>query len=252
MKSIINRVVFLIMIGALALFTYTGLKMVDDDTRMLRQQMYELDKKVNSLSNLQAAMTERNELLDRHIIFTRNAVSRLSELDMRLNEMDVFFELYKDVQDEATRNHQDETERKLNELYEEIDEVKTSATGGFGVLTGELIVPEPIVEVREDIVEEVEAPIREPIVVDNTIRECPSIDRSVNLGEYITKITFSRDVRLVIAYDISQGRVVAAKIMEGKANSRLFKALRVYLDDAIIYNENIEASDCRLPIRINV
>ena len=115
MKSIINRVVFLIMIGALALFTYTGLKMVDDDTRMLRQQMYELDKKVNSLSNLQAAMTERNEILDRHIIYTRNAVSRLSELDMRLNEMDVFFELYKEVQDEATRNHQDETERKLNE-----------------------------------------------------------------------------------------------------------------------------------------
>jgi|GEM_PF-4475108 len=243
MKNIIDRVVTLIIMIGVFLFSYVGLTMVDDDARMLRVQLNEQAATIKNLTNDHILMTERVDGIFSNLSMYRVSLNTLRiELETVNNNIDNFI-LH---QDDATSRLLEADER-LNELTEMIDDIETSATGGFGVLTGSLVIGVEEEPLMEEILEP--QPIQE---TDTTIRECPQINREINLGNYIKNISFSRSVRVVISYDVWDGVLTDTRILEGRASSKLMKALTDYLSDAIVYNKDIQINNCTLPIRIEI
>jgi len=78
---------------------------------------------------------------------------------------------------------------------------------------------------------------------------CPSPDRSVDFGRYISKISFNRDVRFTIDFDIQDGQITN-QVFSKKINTNLKKAVAKYLNDSLDTTNN--ASSCSLPFAIEV
>lgn len=125
---------------------------------------------------------------------------------------------------------EDQTEKQI--------EQEDTATGGFGVLTGQHVLPIYNEEEEQDLLN----------------KSCPKIDRSVNLGNYISNITFNRDVKVVLNYNITRGVVENVRVIEGRATSKLLSVLTNYLQDAIPQDKHSDtvAINCMLPIKIEV
>ena len=94
-----------------------------------------------------------------------------------------------------------------------------------------------------------------PILLEETpepiIYSCPKLDRSVNFGDYITNIDFSRSVSAVVGYDIVLGSIENIQVIEGKASSKLLRAITKYLNDAISTTD-ITVTDCYIPFKVEV
>ena len=125
---------------------------------------------------------------------------------------------------------EDQTEKQI--------EQEDTATGGFGVLTGQHVLPIYNEEEEQDLLN----------------KSCPKIDRSINLGNYISNITFNRDVKVVLNYSITRGVVENVRVIEGRATSKLLSVLTNYLQDAIPQAKHSDtvAINCMLPIKIEV
>tara|TARA_R110002012_G_scaffold285375_2_gene476520 strand:+ start:1590 stop:2312 length:723 start_codon:yes stop_codon:yes gene_type:complete len=139
-----------------------------------------------------------------------------------------------------------------NSMYKEIENLKEDFVGvnaGLGVLTGTHVIglpEEDIIPVDEPIIPVVIEEIPEPVIYS-----CPKLNRSVNFGDYITNIDFNRSVSAVIGYDIIVGSIENIQVIEGKASSKLIKAITKYLNDAIPTTD-MTVTDCYIPFKIEV
>jgi hypothetical protein len=137
-------------------------------------------------------------------------------------------------------------------IYQEIDNLKEEFVGvnaGLGVLTGTHVTGLP----EEEIIFNDEPVI--PVLLEETpepiIYSCPKLDRSVNFGDYITDIGFNRSVSAVVGYDIVVGSIENIQVIEGKASSKLLRAITRYLNDAIPTTD-ITVTDCYIPFKVEV
>jgi hypothetical protein len=137
-------------------------------------------------------------------------------------------------------------------IFDELENIREEVLGvnaGLGVLTGthvtglpeeeSILNDEPVIPV---LLEETPEPI---------IYSCPKLDRSVNFGDYITNIDFNRSVSAVVGYDIVVGSIENIQVIEGKASSKLLRAITKYLNDAIPTTD-ITVTDCYIPFKVEV
>ena len=245
-----NVMIGMLVLGTFALSSYT---IISNDNEMdnLSRQMYKIkqeqsevgtkiDVLFDNYSAINNALSFYESNTDMDIAQMREALAMLDELsstdDMLLDRLEVIYD------------RQEEQGQELLDVREEY-----SATGGFGVLTGGLfsgktVKPEPIAVpeeiIPEPIVELVPEPIVEPIVYS-----CPSPDRSVDFGKYISKIVFNRDLRFKVSYDIQDNMVINI-VFSKKINSKVNKAVTKYLDNAIDTTNN--TTNCSIPFAIEV
>ena len=122
------------------------------------------------------------------------------------------------------------------------------------MLTGDIALgttPEPVevVETPIAVVEEPEPEVIVETVVEPIVYLCPSPDRSVDFGEYVSKIVFSRDTRFTVSYDI-QDDTITNVVFSKRLSSRLTKAVTNYLDNSIDTTNN--TTNCSIPFAIEV
>tara|TARA_Y100000592_G_scaffold49136_1_gene77735 strand:- start:964 stop:1683 length:720 start_codon:yes stop_codon:yes gene_type:complete len=137
-------------------------------------------------------------------------------------------------------------------IIEEIENLKENVIGvnaGLGVLTGRHITGVPEEELIPVDVAEIDAEVVE--TVEPVVYTCPKLNRSVNFGDYISDISFSRDVSTVISYDIELGSINNVQVIEGRAGSKLLRAITRYLTDAVD-TDDITITACQVPFKINV
>ena len=137
-------------------------------------------------------------------------------------------------------------------IFDELENIREEVLGvnaGLGVLTGTHVMGLP----EEEAILNDEPVI--PVLLEETpepiIYSCPKLDRSVNFGDYITNIDFSRSVSAVIGYDIVVGSKENIQVIEGKASSKLLRAITKYLNDAIPTTD-ITVTDCYIPFKVEV
>ena len=137
-------------------------------------------------------------------------------------------------------------------IFDELENIREEVLGvnaGLGVLTGTHVMGLP----EEEAILNDEPVI--PILLEETpepiIYSCPKLDRSVNFGDYITNIDFSRSVSAVVGYDIVLGSIENIQVIEGKASSKLLRAITKYLNDAISTTD-ITVTDCYIPFKVEV
>lgn len=137
-------------------------------------------------------------------------------------------------------------------IFDELENIREEVLGvnaGLGVLTGTHVMGLP----EEEAILNDEPVI--PVLLEETpepiIYSCPKLDRSVNFGDYITNIDFSRSVSAVIGYDIVVGSIENIQVIEGKASSKLLRAITKYLNDAISTTD-ITVTDCYIPFKVEV
>jgi len=203
----------------------------------LKQEQTEVANKINVLfdnySSINNALSFYESDTDMNMAQIREALVVLDELSandsMLMGRLEIIYD--KQIAQGI----------ELSEVREEY-----SATGGFGVLTGEVAIgnTEVIAEPIEILPEPEPEPIEEPVVFS-----CPSPDRSVDFGRYISKISFNRDVRFTIDFDIQDGQITN-QVFSKKINTKLKKAVAKYLSDSLDTTNN--ASSCSLPFAIEV
>lgn len=186
----------------------------------IRGSVYRLGNDVHELESLTHFLQQENTRLS----FELEALN-----DLLIDNQTIYEEELQKITDNLVLR---EDQLKLDEPQED------TATGGFGVLTGQHVLPIYQEEKEQEVI--------------NT--SCPKIDRSVNLGDYISNIPFSRDVRVVLNYEVTRGVVETVRVVEGRASSKLLTALTKYLEAAIPTEENSNtiAENCMLPIKIEV
>jgi len=236
-----NVMIGMLVIGTLALSCYTVISN-DKEMNNLSRQMYKLKQEQSTVTTKINVLFDNYSAIDGALSYYEEDTSinldKLSEADnMLMGRL------------ESIQDTQQEQGQELVEVREEY-----SATGGFGVLTGEINVgqtlePIEIVEAPVVVVEEPEPEvIVEPIVVP-IVYPCPSPDRSVDFGRYISKIVFSRDLRFKISYDI-QDDMITNIVFSKKVNSKVNRAVIKYLDNAIDTTNN--TTNCSIPFAIEV
>ena len=245
-----NVMIGMLVLGTFALSCYT---IISNDNEMdnLSRQMYKIkqeqsevgtkiDVLFDNYSAINNALSFYESNTDMDIAQMREALAMLDELsstdDMLLDRLEVIYD------------RQEVQGQELLDVREEY-----SATGGFGVLTGGLfsgktVEPEPIAVpeeiIPEPIVELVPEPIVEPIVYS-----CPRPDKSVDFGKYISKISFNRDVRFTVSFDILEQEITNVSFSD-KINTRLGRAVVKYLDKALVKDNNVV--NCSLPFAVEV
>jgi len=237
-QNVIAYVLILITFSLSCFVIISKEKEMNDMSRQvyeLKQEQTEVANKINVLfdnySSINNALSFYESDTDMNMSQIREALVVLDELSandsMLMGRLEVIYD------------KQIEQGIELSAVREEY-----SATGGFGVLTGEVaignteVIAEPI-----EILPEPE-PIEEPVVFS-----CPSPDRSVDFGRYISKISFNRDVRFTIDFDIQDGQITN-QVFSKKINTKLKKAVTKYLSDSLDTTNN--ASNCSLPFAIEV
>jgi hypothetical protein len=137
-------------------------------------------------------------------------------------------------------------------IFDELENIREEVLGvnaGLGVLTGTHVTGLP----EEEAILNDEPVI--PVLLEETpepiIYSCPKLDRSVNFGDYITNIDFNRSVSAVVGYDIVVGSIENIQVIEGKASSKLLRAITKYLNDAIPTTD-ITVTDCYIPFKVEV
>ena len=236
-----NVMIGMLVIGTLALSCYTVISN-NKEMNNLSRQMYKLKQEQSTVTTKINVLFDNYSAIDGALSYYEEDTSinldKLSEADnMLMGRL------------ESIQDTQQEQGQELVEVREEY-----SATGGFGVLTGEINVgqtlePVEIVEAPVVVVEEPEPEvIVEPVVVP-IVYPCPSPDRSVDFGRYISKIVFNRDLRFKVSYDI-QDDMITNIVFSKKVNSKVNRAIIKYLDNAIDTTNN--TTNCSIPFAIEV
>jgi len=231
----------MLVVGTFALSCYTVISN-NKEMNNLSRQMYKLKQEQSIVTTKINVLFDNYSAIDGALSYYEEDTSinldKLSEADnMLMGRL------------ESIQDTQQEQGQELVEVREEY-----SATGGFGVLTGEINVgqtlePVEIVEAPVVVVEEPEPEvIVEPVVVP-IVYPCPSPDRSVDFGRYISKIVFNRDLRFKVSYDI-QDDMITNIVFSKKVNSKVNRAIIKYLDNAIDTTNN--TTNCSIPFAIEV
>ena len=239
-QNVIAYVLILITFSLSCFVIISKEKEMNDMSRQmykLKQEQTEVANKINVLfdnySSINNALSFYESDTDMNMAQIREALVVLDELSandsMLMGRLEIIYD------------NQIAQGIELSAVREEY-----SATGGFGVLTGEVAIgnTEVIAEPIEILPEPEPEPIEEPVVFS-----CPSPDRSVDFGRYISKISFNRDVRFTIDFDIQDGQI-ANQVFSKKINTKLKKAVAKYLSDSLDTTNN--ASNCSLPFAIEV
>jgi hypothetical protein len=137
-------------------------------------------------------------------------------------------------------------------IFDELKNIREEVLGvnaGLGVLTGTHVTGLP--EEKPILNDEPVIPVLLEETPEPIIYSCPKLDRSVNFGDYITNIDFNRSVSAVVGYDIVVGSIENIQVIEGKASSKLLRAITKYLNDAIPTTD-ITVTDCYIPFKVEV
>lgn len=238
----------MLVVGTFALSCYTVISN-DNEMKNLSRQMYKLKQEQSAVANKIDALFDNYSAIDNALSFyeadTNMNLEQIRETLLVLDELGTTDTMLMS----RLERIQDTQEVQGQELLNVKEEY--SATGGFGVLTGEIalgIVTEtvevPVVVVEEPEPEVIEEPVVEPIVYS-----CPRPDRSVDFGSFISKIPFSRDTRFSVAFDIQNQEIVNVEFSK-RLNSKLTKAVVKYLDKSLTKDNDVK--DCSLPFAIEV
>ena len=266
MRNYVMTTIAVLLLSGLSFGLILSFNLIEQDRKYLIDRLDELDAKYNTMQQQVMEATNKQEKVLMLMAVYRDGINTLKE------QMDEY-----NVDLVETINQVVGTQETMAEELEEL-----SATGGFGVLTGELTTPpanldEPMDEpfTEEDfvmfeeeqfedgqLIEEVEAeglevvnlPPREPPIQEPApVFTCPERDKSVNLDRYIRRLDFTKTTSVVLNYDVVEGEIENMVFTEGKGNvgRRLYEALERYLLDSAMIVEP-EGRECRLPFRIVV
>ena len=241
----------MLVVGTFALSCYTVISN-DNEMKNLSRQMYKLKQEQSAVANKIDALFDNYSAIDNALSFyeadTSMNLEQIRETLLVLDELGTTDNMLMS----RLERIQDKQEVQGQELLDVREEY--SATGGFGVLTGEIALgttPEPVevVETPIAVVEEPEPEVIVETVVEPIVYLCPSPDRSVDFGEYVSKIVFSRDTRFTVSYDI-QDDTITNVVFSKRLSSRLTKAVTNYLDNSIDTTSN--TTNCSIPFAIEV
>ena len=241
----------MLVVGTFALSCYTVISN-DNEMKNLSRQMYKLKQEQSTVANKIDALFDNYSAVDNALSFyeanTSMSLEQIRETLLVLDELGTTDNMLMS----RLERIQDKQEVQGQELLDVREEY--SATGGFGVLTGEIALgttPEPVevVETPIAVVEEPEPEVIEEPIVEPIVYLCPSPDRSVDFGEYVSKIVFSRDTRFTVSYDI-QDDTITNVVFSKRLSSRLTKAVTNYLDNSIDTTNN--TTNCSIPFAIEV
>ena len=263
MKSYVTTIIATLLLGGLSFGLILSFNLIEEDRKYLTKRLNELDAKYNTMQQQLMEATNKQEKVLMLMAVYRDGINTLK---LQMDEYNV--ELVENI-NEIVGNQE--------MLAEELEEL--SATGGFGVLTGNLPpanMDEPMDEpfTEEDFItfeeeqfengemieEEAEGldvvnlpPNEPPIQEPAPVFACPERDRSVNLDRYIRRLDFSMTTSVVLNYDVIGGEIQNMVFTDSKGNTgrRLYEALEKYLLDSAMIIEP-EGRDCRLPFRIVV
>ena len=238
----------MLVVGTFALSCYTVISN-DNEMKNLSRQMYKLKQEQSAVANKIDALFDNYSAIDNALSFyeadTNMNLEQIRETLLVLDELGTTDTMLMSRL-EVIHERQEAQIQELSEVRQEY-----SATGGFGVLTGEIVlgkVPEPV-EVPVVVVEEPEPEVIEEPVVEPIVYSCPRPDRSVDFGSFINKISFSRDTRFSVAFDIQNQEIVNVEFSK-RLNSKLTKAVVKYLDKSLTKDNDVK--DCSLPFAIEV
>lgn len=238
----------MLVVGTFALSCYTVISN-DNEMKNLSRQMYKLKQEQSAVANKIDALFDNYSAVDNALSFyeadTNMNLEQIRETLLVLDELGTTDTMLMS----RLERIQDTQEVQGQELLNVKEEY--SATGGFGVLTGEIAlgtVTEPV-EVHVVVVEEPEPEVIEEPVVEPIVYSCPRPDRSVDFGSFISKIPFSRDTRFSVAFDIQNQEIVNVEFSK-RLNSKLTKAVVKYLDKSLTKDNDVK--DCSLPFAIEV
>ena len=256
MKSYVTTIIATLLLGGLSFGLILSFNLIEEDRKYLTKRLNELDAKYNTMQQ-QVMNTNKQEKVLMLMAVYRDGINTLK------SQMDEYnIELVENI-NEIVGNQE--------VLAEELEEL--SATGGFGVLTGNLPpanVDEPMDEpfTEEDFIVFEEEQFDDGILVEE-VEEVEGLEvltplepaqsshvqkgTSVNLDRYIRRLEFSKTTSVVLNYDVVEGEINNMVFTEGKGNvgRRLYEALEKYLLDSAMIIEP-EGRDCRLPFRIVV
>ena len=241
----------MLVVGTFALSCYTVISN-DNEMKNLSRQMYKLKQEQSTVANKIDALFDNYSAVDNALSFyeadTSMSLEQIRETLLVLDELGTTDNMLMS----RLERIQDTQEVQGQELLDVREEY--SATGGFGVLTGEIALgttPEPVevVETPIAVVEEPEPEVIVETVVEPIVYLCPSPDSSVDFGEYVSKIVFSRDTRFTVSYDI-QNNTITNVVFSKRLSSRLTKAVTNYLDNSIDTTNN--TTNCSIPFAIEV
>ena len=244
-------IIGMLVVGTFALSCYTVISN-DNEMKNLSRQMYKLKQEQSTVANKIDALFDNYSAVDNALSFyeadTSMSLEQIRETLLVLDELGTTDNMLMS----RLERIQDTQEVQGQELLDVREEY--SATGGFGVLTGEIALgttPEPVevVETPIAVVEEPEPEVIVETVVEPIVYLCPSPDRSVDFGEYVSKIVFSRDTRFTVSYDIKNNTITNV-VFSKRLSSRLTKAVTNYLDNSIDTTNN--TTNCSIPFAIEV
>ena len=235
-KNIVMGFVLTVVWGTVSFIGYVD---ITDRMDSVSRQMYAMKNKQEEVSLKVSALVNDYLSLSDYIVYFEGVLN--DKFD------DVSYEL----------SQLDELMTNDDFLFEEINNIKEEYAGvnaGLGVLTGYHVVgSEPVEEVIEETIEVITEVFEEEVldIPEPIVYTCPKLSRSVNFADYIDKISFTRTVNVVIGYDILDGELSNVRIVEGKANSKLLRAINRYLVDAIPMSD-ATVTNCSTPFTIEV
>ena len=235
-KNIVMGFVLTVVWGTVSFIGYVD---ITDRMDSVSRQMYAIKNKQEEVSLKVSALANDYLSLSDYIVYFEGVLNEKFD--------DVSYEL----------SQLDELMTNDDFLFEEINNIKEEYAGvnaGLGVLTGYHVVGgEPVEEVIEETIEVITEVFEAEVldIPEPIVYTCPKLSRSVNFADYIDKISFTRTVNVVIGYDILDGELSNVRVIEGKANSKLLRAINRYLADAIPMSD-ATITNCSTPFTIEV
>ena len=235
-KNIVMGFVLTVVWGTVSFIGYVD---ITDRMDSVSRQMYAIKNKQEEVSLKISALANDYLSLSDYIVYFEGVLNEKFD--------DVSYEL----------SQLDELVTNDDFLFEEINNIKEEYAGvnaGLGVLTGYHVVGgEPVEEVIEETIEVITEVFEAEVldIPEPIVYTCPKLSRSVNFADYIDKISFTRTVNVVIGYDILDGELSNVRVIEGKANSKLLRAINRYLADAIPMSD-ATVTNCSTPFTIEV
>ena len=235
-KNIVMGFVLTVVWGTVSFIGYVD---ITDRMDSVSRQMYAIKNKQEEVSLKVSALANDYLSLSDYIVYFEGVLN----------------EKFDDVSHELSQL--DELVTNDDFLFEEINNIKEEYAGvnaGLGVLTGYHVVGgEPVEEVIEETIEVITEVFEAEVldIPEPIVYTCPKLSRSVNFADYIDKISFTRTVNVVIGYDILDGELSNVRVIEGKANSKLLRAINRYLADAIPMSD-ATITNCSTPFTIEV
>lgn len=235
-KNIVMGFVLTVVWGTVSFIGYVD---ITDRMDSVSRQMYAIKNKQEEVSLKVSALANDYLSLSDYIVYFEGVLNEKFD--------DVSYEL----------SQLDELVTNDDFLFEEINNIKEEYAGvnaGLGVLTGYHVVGgEPVEEVIEETIEVITEVFEAEVldIPEPIVYTCPKLSRSVNFADYIDKISFTRTVNVVIGYDILDGELSNVRVIEGKANSKLLRAINRYLADAIPMSD-ATITNCSTPFTIEV